>query len=398
MFCKTNITRICSSSNSDGISYCAVQYKSTEDIWGITTAEKDEILETINYWLNGIIGCIIAIIGLIMNIVTLLILRTQADLKHMMNYLLTSLLITDNIFLITQILNIFLYNFKIEALKQIQPHIVYPIEKTSLTMAVFCIICLAHQGYLITWDPVKYRKISASQKLRRKRATLYFLPALVLAVMINIPRWFSEWINDKALKKSWFYVVFYENFILSILTVFVPITLLVFFNWSVRDAIRDKQHDLDKQISTIPGLVATFAAGRNRMSAMEVAKTKLGVRDKMQTRILIVIIIFFIICHFPRCVLKFFDGFPKPIGVKILETLERVLLIIHATATPFIYIVKNKKFRNHLYDSVKRIFCYGKLNILSKSAGVSNATSPSFPTFKTTTPSKEVKERKVFFP
>ena len=62
-----------------------------------------------------------------------------------------------------------------------------------------------------------------------------------------------------------------------------------------------------------------------------------------------------IICHFPRCILKFSDGFPKHIVIKMLDTIGRVLLITYSSATPFIYLTTNTRFRDHFYGLLNKI-------------------------------------------
>ena len=338
MFCNTSIDLI-----------CKLQVLEVTD-------EQEDILRSINYWLNGVFGGTIAIIGLIMNSLTASVLFSMKETKHMMSYLLCFLLITNNVFLLTQFLNILVYNFGVKECSIMLPNVVYPLEKTSLTMAVFWTISLAHEAYLITWHHDVWCHVpSSSDKSFRKKMCAYSIPIILTAFVINIPRWFSKSLTpsgkskDTSLKTNFYYVVYYENFVLNILTVFVPITLLIFFNWSVRNFIKKKQSEMNSTLSSMQDISQSVSNDDGKKKAQKKATSK----DTHQTNILIMIIIIFIACHFPRCILKFSDGFPKSIGIKILETCERVLLIVNASATPFIYLSKNKRFRGQLMDSLR---------------------------------------------
>ena len=337
----------------------------------ITEADKETINE-IHIWLDGVIGLTIVIIGMIMNTIATFILRTKEDMKHTMTYLLSFLFIINNIFLLTQMINILHYDFDCGNLRFIIPYFVYPLEKTSVSATVFIIVCLAHQTYILTWDPKEYKSTSASKDFRRKRTVLYVLPTLVIATIINIPRWFAftlKFNKDKneykirktVLKKTFEYVVFYENFFLNIITVFIPITLLVFFKWSVYNFIRENQREIE---SNLQQLDKTKFNGNNRSKNNVISR----VQNRERTNMLIVIIFLFISCHLPRCFSKFYDGFYTSFGFKVFESVQRLLLIIHASGTPIIYIRRNRKFWKHMHE----LFCCPDGNL---SWGTTSVTS-----------------------
>ena len=344
------------------------------------SAEEKEkaILKGIHFWFDGVIGLTIASIGLIMNTITILILQSEKDMKNMINNLLSALLITNNVFLITNLVNILVYDFDFKDWTETLPFFfIYPIKKTSLTMVVYFIIALAHQAYVTIWDPAKYKLISSREHYRQKRTRQYVIPIIVVAIIVNLPRWFSyECHRDGnkfkiikgVLKKSFYYVVFYENFVLNILTVFVPITLLILFNWSIRNFIQEKERQIATRKSLLQDTPPTDTQGNGRGAN---DRKNSGTQHKTETNILIIIIILFIICHFPRCIIKFFDGFPKSFGSRVMESFERVLLIIHASTTPFIYISKNLQFRQYLFDVLNKIcFCRNVSSENSKTGSI----------------------------
>ena len=80
-------------------------------------------------------------------------------------------------------------------------------------------------------------------------------------------------------------------------------------------------------------------------------------KNKTHIDILFIIIALFVICHFPRCFLKFYEVFYEPFWIKVLGTIERLLLIIHFSANSFIYMIKNDTFRKHIFLISKKLFC-----------------------------------------
>ena len=328
------------------------------------TEEEEYLYKEVRFWANGVFGGCLGIIGFIMNTLTLIILRSMPEWKHMMNYLLSMLLLVNNMYLITQIINMLAYGlpeYGLDVLMVIVPNFVYPIEETVLTMGVFFTVSIAHQAYLLTWEYEEYDMMSSSQAMLRKHTLAYAVPISIVSVVINLPRWFSykletiendiyEIIEYKMvetdMEKNFYYRIYYENFVLNVLTVFVPITLLVFFNWSVFNFIKKKQHEIDSTLKN-----SMYEKNEDNK------EKKVHERSKPEANILIIIIILFITCHFPRCILKFADGYPKDLTTRILDMLGRVLLIAYASATPFIYLTKNNRFRKQFYLLFNRI-CY----------------------------------------
>ena len=79
-------------------------------------------------------------------------------------------------------------------------------------------------------------------------------------------------------------------------------------------------------------------------------------RNKNHTVVLFIIVMVFIFCHSLRCIYEFYDGIYEPFEIKVMQMVSRLLLIVHSSANPFIYMIKIRKFRKHLYGFVIRIF------------------------------------------
>ena len=308
------------------------------------TENEQKVMEGFYFWLDGVIGCILAMLGIIVNFLSIYILTSKKDLRNRSTYLLLGLLVAQNVFLLTRIINSFYFDFNWRCLAVLIPYIVYPIEKVSLTSSVFLTVCLAHQGYSVICDFDKSSQISFNQKICRKRTIQYILVSIITSVLFNIPRCFCyEVVKEEdgfykvsslPLRKNFHYVVFYENFISNILTVFAPITMLIFFNWSIYLFVVEKRQEIE-------------------LWNMDVQIKK---QSKNHSKTLIIIIVIFIICHLPRCFLKFYDGFYDPLGIKIVGSLERVLLILHSFSNTGIYLIKNIPFRSYYFHSVQNLW------------------------------------------
>lgn len=310
--------------------------------------EEEAILNDIYFWIDGVLGSTIAVIGLIMNSIAIFILNTKEDMMHMSTCLLCGLLISGNTFLLAKLINIFYFDFNYKHLAVIIPYFVYPVEKTSLTIGVLTMVCLAHQGYSMINDIEKYDLISSCKKLRRKRIVNYMLPVSICAIVINIPRIFCYRLvnvgdyyelEKTEVRKNFHFVVMYDNFMCNILTVFAPITMILFFNWNIYMFIKEKRQEMEDWDMD----------------------THIRKKNKTHADILFIIIVLFVICHFPKCFLKFYEVLYEPLWIEIIGSIERILLMVHASANTFIYMVKNDAFREHLYKIFRKIICCCKM-------------------------------------
>ena len=110
------------------------------------TDKDKETIENIHYWFGGVVGISIVLIGLVMNTIASVVLLTNESMKQLIYHLLSALFIINNVFLFTQLINILYYDFKYQPLIFLIPYLIYPIEKSSISATVFCIVSLAHQS------------------------------------------------------------------------------------------------------------------------------------------------------------------------------------------------------------------------------------------------------------
>lgn len=328
--------------------------------------DKD-IEDALHFWIDGVICVLILTIGLITNSITVFILRSKEDMKQMFNYLLSCLLIIDNVYLVMRLIGICYWDFenKSQVAAWTQAYLAYPFEKISLTAAIFTTVCLAHQRYVAILDPTTFLLLEGKSDSKRKRTISYMLPVIVFAVVVNIPKFFSytyEIITDNQddenitfyavtklpLRCNYHFIVMYENLVINIITVFAPITSLMLFNWSVHKYIRGQQ----KEIKAVSMELGPQSPTQNLEDEQHGNTIKMN-RSKVHTKILFIIIFVFVFCHGPRCLVKFYDVFYEPFEIKVMKVLNRLLLIIHSSVTPLIYITNNDRFREHLSTLIR---------------------------------------------
>ena len=99
------------------------------------TPEQKDLAKSINFWFNGVFGGLIAVAGLITNSLTAFILCSMKEKNPRINFLLCFLLMTNNLFLATQLVNILLWDFDFYDLIFIIPKVIYPLQKTTLSFA-----------------------------------------------------------------------------------------------------------------------------------------------------------------------------------------------------------------------------------------------------------------------
>ena len=302
--------------------------------------DEEQIKNDVKFWIDGVVNTSIAVIGLLINTIVIFILRTKHDLKHVSTGLFCGLLIADNLYLAVRVISNCYWNFDIHQLAFTISYVIYPMEKTFLTITIFSTVAIAHQGSAMATDFERYERISGNQRSRRIKIAQYALPVTISSFILNIPRFFCyENINGKvartALRRNFHFVVVYNNFVINVLTVFGPITLLMFYNWNIYLFISEKAREIKEW----------------KMDK------KIRKRNKIHANILFIIIIMFIVCHLPRCFLKFYSGFYEPLWIEILLSLSRMMVTFHKSTTAIIYIVKNSKVQGYLKDFVKECQC-----------------------------------------
>ena len=359
---------------------------------------EEEIIPQL-YFVFGVLCTIIAMIGIIMNTITIYILRSKNNMKVLFNYLLSGLLICCNVFLLTRILIFFMFDFGFKWLQLMFPYLIYPMQKMSYTASIFMMVSMAHQRWTVILDPIKHKRISADEGSRRKRAMFYIVSAIGFAFLFNIPRLLYFKYNETTEKHektdfrfNYHFKVLYENLFCNVINAFAPITLLTFFNYNVYNHIKIQKEELRTVISEMQVEHPSFKLQKNvQVEQIELdsgttvikkrrkKERKEAERNKSHTNILLISVILFVVCHSFNCIKEFYGDLCEPFSLKVVQALSRLLLILHSSINPFIYIWKNVGFRQHLFDFFKDIICCKWKKRCSKQQHKETAISSSAP-------------------
>ena len=157
------------------------------------------IVIELSFWVGGIVNCILAVFGFLINIVSAYVLLTSPILKNTFNRLLSILLIIDNMCLFFIMVEVFSNKFGLRSqLYDIfHPYFFHPLRNITLTSSIFMTVAIAHERYIAIRYPLISRQKRSSGRYRRMILTKYTLLVLLLATLINIPKFFEaelQWI------------------------------------------------------------------------------------------------------------------------------------------------------------------------------------------------------------
>ena len=164
-------------------------------------SEWDNILvRQIEYYVEGVILCILAVLGLLANTATLFILFKQKSSENTFSSLLICLFLFDGIILITGLLWSFQTYLKISSNAQIFlfPVLIYPLQNISMTASIFMTVAIAHERYNAIKEPVQYRQMMVDSKVRRNHFMKYIFSIILVSLIFNVPKFFEskvQWIH-----------------------------------------------------------------------------------------------------------------------------------------------------------------------------------------------------------
>ena len=152
-----------------------------------------EVVTELSFWVGGALNCLIAVFGLLINIVSAYVLLTNHFMKNTFNTLLSILLIIDSICLVFILIEVLSNTFRLQVqLYDIfHPYFFHPFRNISLTSSIFMTIAIAHERYKAIQYPVLHRQNRRSTRFRRALLSKYTLVVILSATLINIPKFFE---------------------------------------------------------------------------------------------------------------------------------------------------------------------------------------------------------------
>ena len=201
------------------------------------------------FCVNGIITCGCAIIGLVLNIITIYILTSKRDLHNLFNRLLLWLLWFDNCVLITWILlRLFIdFEVKVSIFVWMFPYFTFPFGSIAQSASTFMTVTLAHERYVAVRDPMKYNQSNLNPRSQTLRVLMYGLPVMVFSVAYNIPFFLCFYLEEHSgglnvavteLRRNPLFVRYYINWTRCFISGILPFGALFYYNFQFYKIIK----------------------------------------------------------------------------------------------------------------------------------------------------------------
>ena len=159
------------------------------------TNTSNNIVNELAFWIGGVSNCTIGVLGFLINLVSAYVLLTNPFLKNTFNKLLCNLLIIDNFCLFFILVEVISKKFstihKSSSYNLLYPYLFHPFRNISLTSSIFMTIGIAHERYRAIQFPLAHHQTRGSSGTRRILLLKYTLTVVLLATLINIPKFFE---------------------------------------------------------------------------------------------------------------------------------------------------------------------------------------------------------------
>ena len=146
-----------------------------------------------SYWILGVAGISVAIVGLGLNMFGLFV-ATRSKEKHIFQKLIVCLLTFDTILLFFSIID-FIYRglkYRNPFLVYAFSYIVYPAFYVCLFCSIYMTVCISHERYSALQDPIRYsQEILKHEGYQKRRIRQYVFFVIVCSFLYNIFRFFE---------------------------------------------------------------------------------------------------------------------------------------------------------------------------------------------------------------
>jgi len=163
--------------------------------------EEFNLFTNLTTIVGGYVSITVSVLGIIANILAICVF-SKKSFKSNFNNLLISLAVCDLLFLVISISESVRRTFQdreasnstvggqlTQIHHQMFPYFLYPLHNILLSISIFITVSISIERYLAIFHPLVY-------KLRREASccvlTVHILPPILLAVSINIPKFFGK--------------------------------------------------------------------------------------------------------------------------------------------------------------------------------------------------------------
>ena len=345
------------------------------------SSKQEQFIDDFFWWIEICGNLPVSLVGVVLNCITLIVLSTPTMRINFFNRLLICLAISDNIYLLCEVSEVFRHRYHTYVQQHAFINIVYPIRSIFMCSSIYLPLALAMERYNAIKSPMKYRNRATHDTV--KQLMWYVMPVLTFSTIYYIPRFFDldikeflkcdngvTTINDTKeynttdfaeknctneyhliptkLRVDNHYVLWYINISNILLTYLIPVGILIYINCKIRSSLQK------------------FMARRPSMTQVQPTSRPHPTNDKMKVFILFAIVFILIICHSLRVVLnieEFIDltrfkeqekrgcnsrKFWKALFVRI----SQLLIIMNSSINFFIYVYMDKGFQKVLRNGL----------------------------------------------
>ena len=156
-----------------------------------------KIYDDVRYWVGGVGVCLVSLIGLVLNSLSIFAISRNLWKHNIFNHLILILFIVDSMFLFLETTHAIHGRLGIleNELKVLFPLITRPLKKISFTWSIFMIVGIAHERCVAIEYPIQHRQNMMNEDFRRLYLVKYVLPILCCGFAFNIPKFFEAKIN-----------------------------------------------------------------------------------------------------------------------------------------------------------------------------------------------------------
>nr|BAO01090.1 neuropeptide GPCR A40 [Nilaparvata lugens] len=320
-----------------------------EEVWTEEQQRQQEQTIYFAFITNGIMLNVVAILGIIGNIISMIIL-SRPQMKSSINYLLIGLARCDTVLILTSIFLFGLppiydythtellrtYNAKIYPC--VTPYI-FPLALTAQTVSVYLTLTVTLERFVAVCHPLRARSLCTYG-----RARLYVTLIIVFSFLYNLIRfWEANVVQEtimedgqnstiylvvaSPLRSNPLYISLYIHWLYLIFIYFLPFTSLAFLNAAIYRQVR--------------------RANRERQRLSRLQRKEIG----LATMLLCVVVVFFL-CNVLALVNNLLESFYE-ILIDELIKLSNLLVTINSSVNFVIYVIFGEKFKRLFL----KIFC-----------------------------------------
>jgi hypothetical protein len=121
------------------------------------SSKQEQFIDDYNWWVEVCGNLPVSLAGVILNCITLIVLSTPTMRKNFFNRLLICLAISDNIYLLCEVSEVFRHRYHTYVQQHAFVNIVYPIRSIFMCSSIYMPVALAMERYYAIKSPMKYR-------------------------------------------------------------------------------------------------------------------------------------------------------------------------------------------------------------------------------------------------